>query len=60
MTTNSKGEIHLTRLCPGRYTFVETKSPKGYELNQMPVPFEVGLKKTSAKVVVYNQKKVKR
>ncbi|MEB7922073.1 SpaA isopeptide-forming pilin-related protein, partial [Enterococcus faecalis] len=40
MTTDGKGEIHLTRLFPGKYTFVETKSPKGYQLDQTPIPFE--------------------
>lgn len=59
MTTDEKGEIHLTRLFPGKYTFVEIKSPKGYQLDQTPIPFEVGFDKTSAKVVAYNQKNKK-
>lgn len=59
MTTDGKGEIHLTRLFPGKYTFVETKSPKGYQLDQTPIPFEVGFEKTAVKVVAYNQKNKK-
>lgn len=59
MTTDGKGEIHLTRLFPGKYTFVETKSPKGYQLDQTPIPFEIGFDKTSVKVVAYNQKNKK-
>jgi LPXTG-motif cell wall-anchored protein len=59
MTTDRKGEIHLTRLLPGKYMFLETKSPKGYQLDQTPIPFEVGFDKTSAKVVAYNQKNKK-
>ncbi|EIR4022457.1 LPXTG cell wall anchor domain-containing protein [Enterococcus faecalis] len=59
MTTDEKGEIHLTRLFPGKYTFVETKSPKGYQLDQTPIPFEVGFDQTSVKVTAYNEKSKK-
>lgn len=59
MTTDRKGEIHLTRLFPGKYTFMEIKSPKGYQLDQTPIPFEVGFDKPSVKVVAYNQKNKK-
>ena len=59
MTTNEKGEIHLTQLFPGKYTFVETKSPKGYQLDQTPIPFEVGFDQTSVKVTAYNEKSKK-
>ncbi|MGM0211376.1 SpaA isopeptide-forming pilin-related protein [Enterococcus faecalis] len=59
MTTDEKGEIHLTRLFPGKYTFVETKSPKGYRLDKTPIPFEVGFDQTSVKVTAYNEKSKK-
>lgn len=59
MTTDGKGEIHLTRLFPGKYTFVETKSPKGYQLDQTPISFEVGFDQTSVKVTAYNEKSKK-
>ncbi|MCU2243126.1 SpaA isopeptide-forming pilin-related protein [Enterococcus faecalis] len=59
MTTDAKGEIHLTRLVPGKYTFVETKSPKGYRLDQTPIPFEVAFDQTSVKVTAYNEKSKK-
>lgn len=59
MTTDGKGEIHFTRLFPGKYTFVETKSPKGYQLDQTPIPFEVGFDQTSVKVTAYNEKSKK-
>lgn len=59
MTTDGKGEIHLTRLFPGKYTFVETKSPKGYQLDQTPIPFEVGFDQISVKVTAYNEKSKK-
>ena len=59
MTTDEKGEIHLTRLLPGKYTFVETKSPKGYRLDKTPIPFEVGFDQISVKVTAYNEKSKK-
>ncbi|MDN3139622.1 SpaA isopeptide-forming pilin-related protein [Enterococcus faecalis] len=59
MTTDEKGEIHLTRLFPGKYTFVETKSPKGYRLDKTLIPFEVGFDQTSVKVTAYNEKSKK-
>ena len=59
MTTDGKGEIHLTRLFPGKYTFVETKSPKGYRLDKTLIPFEVGFDQTSVKVTAYNEKSKK-
>lgn len=59
MTTDGKGKIHLTRLFPGKYTFVETKSPKNYQLDQTPIPFEVGFDQTSVMVTAYNKKSKK-
>lgn len=56
LTTDDKGEIHLDRLQPGKYTFVEIKSPKGYQLDTTPIPFEVSFDQTEATVIAYNQK----
>ena len=56
LTTDSQGEIHLKHLHPGKYKFVETKSPKGYQLDTTPIPFEVDFDKTEATVIAYNQK----
>ena len=56
LTTDDKGEIYLDRLQPGKYTFVEIKSPKGYQLDTTPIPFEVSFDQTEATVVAYNQK----
>ncbi|AVK63489.1 hypothetical protein C5Z26_04950 [Lactobacillus sp. CBA3606] len=39
--TNANGEVTVDDLVPGTYSFVETKAPTGYELNQTPVPFEI-------------------
>lgn len=56
LTTDDKGEIHLDRLQPGKYTFVEIKSPEGYQLDTTPIPFEVSFDQTEATVITYNQK----
>lgn len=56
LTTDDNGEIHLARLQPGKYTFIETKSPEGYELDATPIPFEVDFDQTTASVIAYNQK----
>ena len=56
LTTDDKGEIYLDRLQPGKYTFVEIKSPKGYQLDTTPIPFEVSFDQTEATVIAYNQK----
>ena len=56
LTTNSKGEIKLKRLHPGKYVFVETKSPSGYQLDATPIAFEVDFAKPQAKVIAYNKK----
>ena len=56
LTTDDKGEIHLDRLQPGKYTFVEIKSPEGYQLDTTPIPFEVSFDQTEATVIAYNQK----
>lgn len=56
LTTDDKGEIHLVRLQPGKYTFVEVKSPEGYKLDATPIPFEVDFDQTTASVIAYNQK----
>ena len=56
LTTDEKGEIRLTRLIPGNYTFVETNSPKGYQLDRTPIPFRVDFSQTSVKTIAYNKK----
>ncbi|WP_371682564.1 SpaA isopeptide-forming pilin-related protein [Enterococcus faecalis] len=48
-----------TRLFPEKYTFVETKSPEDYQLDQMPIPLEAGFGQTSVKVTAYNEKSKK-
>ncbi|MEG0297862.1 MAG: SpaA isopeptide-forming pilin-related protein [Clostridium sp.] len=39
-TTDNDGEIYISRIRPGKYSFVETKAPNGYELDETPIYFE--------------------
>lgn len=41
LKTNTKGEITVDQLSPGKYQFVETKAPAGYIINTEPVKFEI-------------------
>lgn len=41
LTTNAEGIITYSGLAAGKYQFVETKAPAGYELSPAPIPFEI-------------------
>ncbi|PZG43061.1 SpaA isopeptide-forming pilin-related protein, partial [Listeria ivanovii] len=41
LVTNENGNITVSDLAPGDYQFVETKAPKGYDLNKEPVTFTI-------------------
>ena len=41
LVSDAKGVVSATGLVPGHYSFVETKAPTGYLLNQMPIEFEI-------------------
>lgn len=43
-TTNKKGQLTVTGLAPGNYTFKEVSSPDGFILNSDPITFEVAAK----------------
>jgi LPXTG-motif cell wall-anchored protein len=47
-TTNDKGQFTVNGLVPGKYNFIETKAPNGYELDATPIPFEVTNKDVKA------------
>lgn len=47
LTTDENGQIALTDLPVGSYSFVETKAPEGYELNSEPIKFEITLNNTT-------------
>jgi len=41
LTTNAEGQIVISNLEAGDYSFVETAAPDGYELNETPIAFTV-------------------
>lgn len=56
LQTDANGEIHVTNLTPGDYTFVETSAPTGYKLDTTAHPFTIDEKQTEpARVAVENE-----
>ncbi|WP_100486720.1 SpaA isopeptide-forming pilin-related protein [Sporolactobacillus pectinivorans] len=49
LTTNDSGQFIVRGLAPGKYFFVETKAPNGYQLDATPIPFTIA--KGQAKAV---------
>ncbi|MFJ8457488.1 SpaA isopeptide-forming pilin-related protein [Lysinibacillus xylanilyticus] len=43
LVTDKDGQIKVDNLRPGKYAFVETKAPEGYQLDEKPIDFEVSL-----------------
>lgn len=41
VTSNEKGEVVVSDLAPGSYTFVEVQAPTGYSLNTEELSFEI-------------------
>ncbi len=41
LETNENGQIVVDKLKPGKYQFIETKAPDGYELDETPVEFNI-------------------
>ncbi len=59
LTTNKDGTFEVSNLKPGDYTFIETKAPNGYELDETPIPFTIEKGQNEAKkVIVENAKQV--
>ncbi|WP_289891814.1 SpaA isopeptide-forming pilin-related protein [Virgibacillus pantothenticus] len=52
LTTDKDGKIVVEDLKPGKYQFVETQAPKGYQLDETPIPFTIDKSKTEADVEV--------
>ncbi|WGI19431.1 SpaA isopeptide-forming pilin-related protein [Latilactobacillus sakei] len=51
LTTDASGKLAVNDLKPGKYYFVETKAPAGYDLNKTPKEFEITKGQTTAKTV---------
>lgn len=41
LTSDEQGKVHVDHLAPGAYTFVETKAPEGYVLNEKKLSFTI-------------------
>ncbi|EAE6208790.1 LPXTG cell wall anchor domain-containing protein, partial [Listeria innocua] len=41
LTTDASGKLEITNLAPGDYQLIETKAPKGYELDTVPVDVKI-------------------
>ncbi|MBC2327143.1 LPXTG cell wall anchor domain-containing protein [Listeria booriae] len=41
LATDTTGQITITDLLPGDYTFTETSAPTGYQLDPTPIPFTI-------------------
>lgn len=41
LITDENGNLVVHDLFPGRYEFIETKAPAGYQLDETPLPFEI-------------------
>ncbi|EHD1152586.1 LPXTG cell wall anchor domain-containing protein, partial [Listeria monocytogenes] len=60
LTTDASGKLEITNLSPGDYQLIETKAPKGYELDTVPVDVKISFNqnqvlqvtKTNIKTVV--------
>ncbi|WP_424348627.1 SpaA isopeptide-forming pilin-related protein [Latilactobacillus sp. 5-91] len=48
LTTDASGKLAVNDLKPGKYYFVETKAPAGYDLNKTPKEFEITKGQTTA------------
>ena len=46
LQTDEKGQISVGELKPGNYTFIETKAPEHYQLNEKEIPFTIDRIKT--------------
>lgn len=47
MSTDDNGRLAVEKLAPGKYQFVETKAPAGYQLDDKPVTFTIKAGQTS-------------
>ncbi|MBT2653232.1 SpaA isopeptide-forming pilin-related protein [Oceanobacillus sp. ISL-73] len=53
LVTNDEGKVILDDLTPGLYQLVEVATLPGYDLDETPLPFEIGLGQTDAAEVTF-------
>ncbi|WP_242274474.1 SpaA isopeptide-forming pilin-related protein [Bacillus cereus group sp. BfR-BA-01310] len=58
VVTDKEGKLVVEGLVPGNYQFIETKAPKGYELDETPLVFEIKGGETSKAVTVMKENKL--
>lgn len=51
LTTNKNGQVEVTNLKPGFYTFIETKAPFGHKLDGSPIVFEIDFNQQTQETV---------
>ncbi|MGO5065024.1 MULTISPECIES: SpaA isopeptide-forming pilin-related protein [unclassified Clostridium] len=60
LKTDKNGQISVKNLVPGEYQFVETKAPKGYKLDKIPVKFTIKVGQTNTlNLIKYNEVLIK-
>jgi len=60
LKTDKNGQISVKDLVPGEYQFVETKAPKGYKLDKIPVKFAIKVGQTNTlNLIKYNEVLIK-
>ncbi|WP_436667313.1 SpaA isopeptide-forming pilin-related protein [Latilactobacillus sakei] len=57
LKSDQNGQIIVTNLEPGQYSFIETKAPTGYVLDATPVQFTVKAQKQAVQVNKENKQK---
>ncbi|MGY4688555.1 MSCRAMM family protein [Salibacterium sp. K-3] len=55
LTTDENGKLVFDELTPGSYQLVETETLEGYQLDDTPIPFEIGTGESRSQLEVSNE-----
>ncbi|MES5863826.1 SpaA isopeptide-forming pilin-related protein [Bacillus cereus group sp. RP32] len=58
LTTDKDGKISVSDLRPGDYQFIETKAPKGYQLDASPINFTIEKAQAAPLQITVSNKKI--